>query len=1720
MRSRGNGEGDQAGSLAGVDRREHRHRAPGKRSLSGEPLLGGAAPDAAPVSQEARGEGAGSRAGDWTMSEGLCSALGLEGGGEPLPGELRGSFERSLGADLGAVRLHTGAVAEQETSHAGARAFTIGNDIAFGAGQLAPDTREGRWLLAHEVAHTVQQQGAAPEAQPKLETTQAGDAAEDEADRAADAMVAGQPATVTAKPRALARFPPMGPVGGGARDGTPEWKKKAGSAKDYVVKHGAAIITGLYSQIVTTPFETGMEAVSWTSGSAAAFAGQFALEFFLQRDDPWQFLVTTLAPQDVEPLIDKGRDALAMPEMAGWYNPGVQIELGNIYKAKLREALRRVVPRYVSVWNQHAITEEAKLGKRPKGAPAPLAPEPAVTEVRASTPIDPHVIRALAQQLKIDFERYRQLHPEERRAHAIKGIDKVTLEIQWRQRAINWVRATPAEATAEDVASELYGSETFTYLITPAAPLFGFQSDAENLGKLKPGYREQLRQIQGNSDYHGSAAPAHGLLGEAPAQVLAGPLGDEAAKNQAKGVKPTSGLTKEGLVERLRVIVGELDWLQQSVKRWGQEALVDAVKQKVDQRSRALDKDGDPAAGAEWDGQSQLQLEVVQTCRNAVQVAAKQEEAFKTFPSARWLIINLVRDYLEAASLSDLGVTARAKLAAAEQRSRAFPADLMEALLDTFRPVIHSARIKKTKSEGTVGGWDDSRYGAGDMAKKEMALRQALARVRDLLMEHPEKAKGELDRLLEEVKTLSTEVTLVSNMDSCDAAWAALDASLSKVGAAVSWVTSKHGNAPIKGDRSAVAKMRDEWKTIYGKWKAAKNPEEKQEAEAELASKAKSSEWTELFEKIREDIEDHATYDKWVTFGVMVGIAIITGGIGAYVEAAAGAAWGATAGFAASTAVEAATFTALSQTLVQKDPTLATFFDDFEKNVLMFGGLKAVGKVWGVSAEAMGLTGGETAATGVLVQFAALNGAALYEADQAKRKATGGVGLTGDEIASLSFDNLAFLIAVSIGQRIAKPFLANLQLEGHIQGELIAARSAGVKVERLARQVEAEKGKDPAKSRQLNQALADALAKQEAALARLGEQVKLYEAGKKSALSKAQYERIKAQMAEHAEQVADFARMQILELLEPAGPNRFEVAGRAAMQRVVDHFGAEAVLVGVDPVTQARTYEIQAKDAAPWRVTERMHARAGETARPPEAGAAVSSMSAEQASFARVREGKAGVIRPESELSNADVADSMNAQLQKIKTGQVEALVERFPEAQREHARQVLARASGFGQMESMNALREALEPHLGSGKKLYVPGSGSLADNVHYLSTKKTFKVHPGQIETTSQVLPGTVVIFDPVVLARIKSDPGFAQSLNQPGVVLIQPRGFTDGINLFNAGSPEIIGARTQRLLDRATRLEAGSGGKLTFDEAITRALDETTRETLEAANVGGTLEVVDPAAHPDLSNAGIAKQLNGDAGVTEAQIEGMLSRVPETFHAMLRELLAQQAEIYSPRRISNDLASQHAHAMAMAASRGIKPEKVYFLIPDSAKSYGMMAMAHREATGTPVDHYLNGSGELAARRLGPDTMVVVLDDVAGSGDSLNTASLAASGGGYKGQVVISPMVSASGATKLFTEPGKGITSNRPNTSYLPGRIMQALMDSPMYKGLSEPQQKQLVRLLDKLGFDQNGLSMAFPYMAPDNNNAMFGDQLAKEFIVNKNRDAAKTYGPWKPDTRVVTP
>jgi hypothetical protein len=59
------------------------------------------------------------------------------------------------------VRIHTNDVAATAASTAKARAFTVGQDVVFGAGQYAPGTATGRNLVAHELAHVVQQNKSA-----------------------------------------------------------------------------------------------------------------------------------------------------------------------------------------------------------------------------------------------------------------------------------------------------------------------------------------------------------------------------------------------------------------------------------------------------------------------------------------------------------------------------------------------------------------------------------------------------------------------------------------------------------------------------------------------------------------------------------------------------------------------------------------------------------------------------------------------------------------------------------------------------------------------------------------------------------------------------------------------------------------------------------------------------------------------------------------------------------------------------------------------------------------------------------------------------------------------------------------------------------------------------------------------------------------------------------------------------------------------------------------------------------------------------------------------------------------------------------------------------------------------------------------------------------------------------------------------------------------------
>lgn len=92
-----------------------------------------------------------------------ASAVAIEGNrlrlppdafGQPLSSPTLQAMERTFGTSLSHVRVHVG----QEAGRIGAQAFTLGSHIYFAPGQYSPDAPQGRRLLAHELAHVIQQQ--------------------------------------------------------------------------------------------------------------------------------------------------------------------------------------------------------------------------------------------------------------------------------------------------------------------------------------------------------------------------------------------------------------------------------------------------------------------------------------------------------------------------------------------------------------------------------------------------------------------------------------------------------------------------------------------------------------------------------------------------------------------------------------------------------------------------------------------------------------------------------------------------------------------------------------------------------------------------------------------------------------------------------------------------------------------------------------------------------------------------------------------------------------------------------------------------------------------------------------------------------------------------------------------------------------------------------------------------------------------------------------------------------------------------------------------------------------------------------------------------------------------------------------------------------------------------------------------------------------------------
>jgi hypothetical protein len=118
----------------------------------------------------------------------------LSSTGRSLDGSIQRAMEDRMSDSLGDVRIHTGPQAAAACESINARAFTVGNHVAFNAGEYDPESPEGQHVLAHELAHVRQQTGGAVSMLPQEDVELEVDpdpALEREAEETAQRVMAG-----------------------------------------------------------------------------------------------------------------------------------------------------------------------------------------------------------------------------------------------------------------------------------------------------------------------------------------------------------------------------------------------------------------------------------------------------------------------------------------------------------------------------------------------------------------------------------------------------------------------------------------------------------------------------------------------------------------------------------------------------------------------------------------------------------------------------------------------------------------------------------------------------------------------------------------------------------------------------------------------------------------------------------------------------------------------------------------------------------------------------------------------------------------------------------------------------------------------------------------------------------------------------------------------------------------------------------------------------------------------------------------------------------------------------------------------------------------------------------------------------------------------------------------------------------------------------------------
>jgi Domain of unknown function (DUF4157) len=1116
------------------------------------------------------------------------------GRGEPLPSPLRQEMAGKFGVPLDNIRVHN----DSESSHAArkleARAFVVGTNIHFARGAYNPGSVEGRRLIAHEVAHVAQQKtGTPPVVAAALRVSTPDSAAEREARSVADHP---RPVSVPANTGTIYRDSPPASA--------PE-----PSASEFLTQHGSELSQALMQEVAKVHFTLDSPYASWTPEGESLFKLAVSSLFGDRGRDYQNTLIEALRPTPAQQTMDAVRRGIATAQDASAI-PDVAAQLSFSIGLRTQESLTHMLPRYLRARNQAALALSYSIQ---------IAPQPNPASLVASTPADLATIRGLLiGSVAFDQFGYQTAHPEEATlpAGGLKSPGQIEFLVD--QGMGQWLRVSNPEATAEDVAAEIYGSSTLSYRLVAAAPLFHFEPSS----LIDEPYFQQWADEMANAGRLPEAlASEFGFdQGSSPADELGkDPLSNEILLAQANAFAPT-GLSPLQIVEQMRIGVRTLDGMALDAAKFKLEKGLTDVRARLDERSRTLHEKLDDPDTERWSAQAAAQNQTLFRAGAGFQWAVSELSNYASAPDAAvpaFVMDPLQRAaeaYAEAAENSELATTGQQYADRADALAVAYPFDLADGVLAQIRDGNKGIAAGKTDALG------------GDPAvfeQQEAALRSQVARARAELISDPKHAAEILKQLEATIGGLSRRVAAVNTLSKIDALnRGILDhiVIVQQVNSLMSSPTQTFGGGegemmpqpnlgqafvdqqqlqPFTDALDELFKFRQQWAPIAKAAFTASDADLKGMMEAAAPQREPLMKAMERAQKL---INDYAESDRMgklmIAFTLMLYISLASFGFGEFVAGAAIGAELVTEGgvgaWLIGTSSEALAMTTLTAAMQGKEG-----FKHFGADFLWNWG--TIGAMRGVSGLFRGVAGGlaKTIPGQIAETLASLSAAAAIAVLKQEYDTHRDTGhwLTDAQRSSVIRESLIQGAAMAIGTRVAGAFMPSFRDMGGKLGQKIkAANSLRDEVRGLQSRVVANP-KDTPLARELT-ALDTQSIHEEAAVA-------LEAAAEKNLTSEQQAEvgRVQEQTATEAQKAA--ART-VATKLQAAGPKEFVYPHGELPEAKAYYEGlGDTVTPGpTDPVTQDESIIVSSPETKEsFQVTEQASTDEQSLTKPPETAA-------------------------------------------------------------------------------------------------------------------------------------------------------------------------------------------------------------------------------------------------------------------------------------------------------------------------------------------------------------------------------------------------------------------------------------------------------------------------------------------------------------------------------------